>query len=42
MNCERCAWAVWYYRTVVECCNTDGCPSEENFEKAEKEGCLAI
>lgn len=42
MNCEKCAWAIWYYGTVVECCNTDECPSEEELEKAEKEGCLAI
>jgi RNase P subunit RPR2 len=42
MMCEKCAWAIWYYNEVVECCNSDECPSEEEFENAEKEGRLAI
>jgi hypothetical protein len=40
--CENCAWAIWYYGSVVECCNDGDCPSEEDFERAEKEGYLAI
>ena len=40
-NCKNCAWAVWYYNEVVECCGGP-CPSEEDFEAAEKIGCLAI
>lgn len=42
MKCENCAWAVWYYNEVVECCNSDPCPSEADFEAAEKMGCLAM
>ena len=42
MCCENCAWAVWYYGEVVECCNSDDCPSEEDFKIAEERGCLAI
>lgn len=42
MCCEKCAWAIWYYGSVVNCCNDGECPSEKEFERAEKEGCLAI
>ena len=42
MCCEKCAWAVWYYGSVVECCNDDSCPSEEDFKRADEEKCLAI
>ena len=31
-DCRKCAWAIWYYGEVVECCNSDDCPSEEDFE----------
>ena len=41
-DCRKCAWAIWYYGEVVECCNSGDCPSEEDFERAEREGCLAI
>ena len=41
MKCENCAWAVWYYNEVVECCGGP-CPSEADFEAAEKIGCLAM
>lgn len=40
-NCENCAWAVWYYSEVVECCGGP-CPTEEEFEIAERLGCLAM
>lgn len=42
MKCENCAWAIWYYGSVVECCNSDLCPSEEDFIVAEENGYLAI
>lgn len=42
MCCENCAWAVWCSNEVVACCNDGKCPSKEDFERAEKEGCLAI
>ncbi len=41
MKCENCIWAVWYYSEVVECCGGP-CPSEADFEAAEKIGCLAM
>lgn len=42
-KCERCAWAIWYYDEVVACCNCDAdCPSEKDFEEAEREGVYAI
>ena len=40
-NCAKCVWAVWYYGSVVECCGGP-CPTEEEFEIAERMGCLAI
>ena len=41
-DCRKCAWAIWYYSEVVACCNTGDCPSEEDFERAEREEYLAI
>ena len=40
-KCAKCAWAIWYYGEVVECCGGP-CPTEEEFEAAERIGCLAI
>lgn len=42
MYCENCAWAVRYSNEVVACYSDGKCPSKEDFERAEKEGCLAI
>ena len=42
MCCEKCAWAIWYYNEIVGCCNDGECPSENDFNEAEKEECLAI
>ena len=42
MKCENCAFAVWDHGEVIECCSSDPCPSEEDFEAAEKIVCLAI
>ena len=42
-NCAKCAWAIWYYKSVVECCSCDEpCPTEKDFEAAERKGCLAM
>lgn len=41
-DCRKCIWAVWYDNEIIACCNPRDCPSEEDFERAEREGSLAI